>query len=140
MTRPVSLPPAMLRLVRQTAMHEDCGVATLATLCGLTYDEALVACSAVAPRVLEQGMSWRELRLAARRVSVAVRVLRRGQYDPEEATGILNVFRRGEDHFAFLWAGRVADGNGELWLDVEDYVAHYGYRRGSLLVRADAEA
>jgi hypothetical protein len=140
MNAPVSVPPIMLRLVRQTAMHADCAVATLASLCGLTYDEALVVCARVAPTVLDEGMSWRELRAAAKAIGVPTRLLRRGQYDEDEATGILCV-QTGEptDHFVLLWQGRVIDGNATLYLSVDDYCKTHKYTPGTLLVRTDCD-
>lgn len=137
---PVSLPPSMVRLVRQSGIETDCVVASLASLIGLTYTQALVHCAAVNPDVLTYGMTWKDARRAARRAGVRTRVVRR--YDVAEATGLLCVRRKRpngttEEHVALLWAGRICDGNGELWLDADDYFAQYGYTPTSLLVRVD---
>jgi hypothetical protein len=66
-----------------------------------------------------------------------VRLIRRGRYDIEEATGLLNVRNAKEDHAVFLWAGRIMEGNSEGWLEPEDYLRHYKYRAHSLLVRVN---
>lgn len=142
MTVPVSLPPTMVRLVRQSGMEMDCVVASLASLLGLTYNECLIHCATANPHVLASGMTWKDARLAAKRAGVSMRVLRRGRFDISEATGLLCVHRqkhgKREEHSLLLWAGRLCDGNGELWLDAEDYCAAYGYTATSLLVRTDA--
>lgn len=138
---PVSLPPHMVRLVRQNGSEPDCVVASLASLIGLTYNQALIHCAEANPDVLTLGMNWKDTRTAARRAGVQTKVLKSGRFDVNEATGVLCVVRRKngkkEEHAVLLWAGRVCDGNGELWLDVEDYCAAYGYKATSLLVRVE---
>ena len=133
----MSTSPSMIRLVKQNGYHRDCGVACLATLFGVTYDESLVACSHVAPDVLELGMTWAQIRRAAERLGADTKMLPRGRYDIEDATGLLNVKSRAVEHVVFLWAGRVLEGNGELWLDPDDYFRQYKVRPYSLLVRAE---
>lgn len=141
MNIPVSLPPAMVRLVRQSGVEPDCVVASLASLIGLTYNEALIHCSQANPDVLAYGMSWKDAKKAAKKAGARTGVLRYGRFDLSEATGILCVRRikngRKEEHAVFLWAGRICDGNGELWLDPDDYFEQYGYKPTSLLVRID---
>jgi hypothetical protein len=140
---PVSLPPLMVRLVRQSGIETDCVVASLASLCGLTYTQALIHCAEANPDVLTHGMNWKDTRKAAKAAGIETRVIKSGRFDITEATGILCVIRkkndRKEEHAVFLWAGRICDGNGELWLDAADYFQAYGYRPTSLLVRADDE-
>ena len=120
--------------VKQSGQHGDCGPATLASLCGVSYEDALVACAAVAPTVLTEGMSWREMRLG-----VPTKLLRRGQYG-EDSTGIIGLTTRHRlEHVAILWESRVLEGNGEHWLNLDSYCAAYGYRPGSLLIRTDLE-
>lgn len=137
---PVSCPPTMVRLVRQSGVETDCVVAALSSLIGLTYNQTLIHCAAINPDVLTHGMTWKDTRKAARRAGIRTQVLRR--FDAEEATGLLCVRRKKpdgttEEHVALLWAGRVCDGNYELWLDVEDYCAAHGYKATSLLVRVN---
>jgi hypothetical protein len=73
---------------------------------------------------------WNEL-------GVDVKLVQRGRYDIEEATGLLNVQGRHEDHAVLLWAGRIVEGNGEMWLEPESYLRHYKYKAHSLLVRVN---
>lgn len=138
---PVSLPPLMLRLVRQNGQEPDCVVASLASLLGLTYNDALLHCAKANPDVLTLGMNWKDTQKAAKRAGVKTRVQRIRDVDINEATGLLCVVRRRhdrkEEHAVLLWAGRICDGNGELWLDADDYFAAYGYKPTSLLVRVE---
>lgn len=138
---PVSLPPLMMRLVRQSGIESDCVVASLATLLGLTYTQCLVHCAKVNPHVLTHGMNWPDTRKAARLAGIATKIVKSGRFDVSEATGLLAVTRtkheKKEEHVVLLWAGRVCDGNGELWLDASDYCAAYGYKATSLLVRVE---
>ncbi len=138
---PVSLPPHMVRLVRQSGIETDCVVASLASLLGLTYTQALIHCAKVNPHVLTHGMNWTDTAKAAKSAGVPMRVLKSGRFDADEATGLLCVMRtrsgRKEEHAVLLWAGRVCDGNGELWMDLESYCLAYGYKATSLLVRVE---
>jgi hypothetical protein len=128
--------PAMVRFVRQSGHHADCGVATLAMLAGVLYEDALAATLCAQPSVLQLGLTWSELRKAATALGVKTRLLRK--YDLEEATGILNVVKAHDDeHFVLVWEGRIVDGNGELWRDPADYLSHYGYQPRALLTAVD---
>ncbi len=132
--KPVSLPPDMIRFVPQNGLDGDCGVATIATLLGLTRDEAIARCAAEHPDVLEDGITYQHLvRVAAR---MGERVKWAQSYDIDEDTGILWVENRKDAHVVFLWAGRIIDGNGEHWLDPSDFLTHYGWTPGPLLVKA----
>lgn len=138
MSAPVSLPPSMVRLIRQSGHDKDCGAAAIGMLLGLRDQQALALCASVAPRLLEEGMTWGELQTVAERAGVRTKLLRPGQYVEDEATGVWGVApkrKRGVEHFLFLWAGRPIEGNSELWLDADDYLSHYRYKAGCLLVR-----
>jgi ABC-type bacteriocin/lantibiotic exporter with double-glycine peptidase domain len=125
--------PTLVRFVRQSGHHGDCGVSTLAMLAGVMYEDALAAAVRYQPAALNIGLSWDAMRSAARRLGVKTRIAR--SYDITEATGILNVAnRKKEEHWVFLWAGRIVEGNGELWKDPDDYLRHYRYRAKWLLV------
>lgn len=129
----------MVRLVRQTGIETDCVIAAFASLTGLTYTQALVHCATVNPDVLRLGMTWKDTRRAARRAGIKTRVLRR--FDMGDATGLLCVRRTKngqlEEHVVLLWEGRLCDGNGELWLEPDQYFSAYGYKPTSLLVRVE---
>jgi hypothetical protein len=129
------LPPAYIKLQRQNGQNPDCAVASMGMLFGVNYEEALAACLGANPDVLEEGMTWAQMREAADLLGGSVKLLPRGRYDIEEATGLLNVKNGVEDHAVLLWAGRIVEGNGELWLEPDDYLAHYKYQPYSLLVR-----
>ncbi len=127
----------MVRFQPQNGVDSDCAVATLGTLFGLTRDEALIVCGAAAPNVLVDGMSDEEVNEALRLMGVSFKRLLPGEFDLHEATGVIAVGNRQLEHFAFLWAGRVIEGNGEHWLDPDDYLAHYHYKALHLIVRVD---
>jgi hypothetical protein len=130
------LPPAYIKFMRQNTVNSDCVVSALAMLSGVTYEVALAACVIVKPDVLEQGMGrWENVKRAASILAQTTRVVPRGRYDLDEDTGLLHVKSRKEDHVVLLWAGRIIEGNGELWLDPDDYLRHYNYQPYSLLVR-----
>lgn len=129
------LPPSYIKAVRQNGFNRDCTVATIATYACVNYEEALAAAVIVQPEVLESGMTWVEIRRACDVLGLQCALQRRGYYDIEEDTGILNVKKRNDDHVVFLWAGRILEGNSEQWLDPEEYLRHYGYKPFSLLVR-----
>jgi hypothetical protein len=131
--------PTLVRFVRQSGHHGDCAVSTLAMLAGVMYEDALLAAAKVNPHVLAQGMTWPQIRAAARRLGLKTRTVH--TYD-DDATGILWVepvalgANRGDltEHVVFLWEGRVIEGNGELWNDLDTYLRHYGWEAKALLV------
>lgn len=129
------LPPSYIKAVRQNGFNRDCTIATIATYACVNYEEALAACVTVNAQALDIGLTWAEIRRACDLLGLQCVLKRRGYYDIDEDTGILNVKRRQEDHVVFLWAGRVLEGNSEQWLDPEEYLTHYHYKPYSLLVR-----
>ena len=129
------LPPSYIKAVRQNGLNRDCTIATIATLAGVNYEEALAAAVQVKPDILEIGMTWSEIRKTCDALGLDCKLKRRGAYDIEEDTGILNVTKANEDHVVFLWASRIIEGNFEMWEDPHDYLRFYKYRPASLLVR-----
>jgi ABC-type bacteriocin/lantibiotic exporter with double-glycine peptidase domain len=130
--------PVLVRFVRQTGFHGDCGVSTLAMLAGVLYEDALAVAARIQPAVLQMGLTWDEMQAASKRLGLKTRLLR--AYDIEEVTGVLNVTHRRKkdnDHYVFLWEGRIVDGNGEMWREPSDYLKHYNYRARWLLVAED---
>jgi hypothetical protein len=133
---PDALPPDMVVFVPQNGDDHDCAVSVVAMLFGLKRDEALLLCGLAAPRVLERGMFDADIDRAIRAIGVKGRWLRPADVDFHDATGLLIMEHQKGGHAALLWAGRIIDGNGELWLDPDDYLAHYKYKPSALLVRA----
>lgn len=132
--------PHIVKFIRQSGDHGDCGVNTLAMLTGVLYEDALAAVLAYEPAVLQIGVRWTELRKAAKRLGVKTQLLR--SYDLEESTGILGLKAektKGEDHYTFLWEGRIIDGNGEMWKEPADYFRQYKFRPTWLLVAVNEE-
>jgi hypothetical protein len=135
--------PTLVRFVRQSGHHGDCSVSTLAMLAGVMYEDALLAAAKVNPQVLYTGMTWHQIRATARRLGLKTRTIHK--YD-DEATGILHVSRVAlgidgqlSEHVVFLWEGRVIDGNGELWNDLDAYLRHYGWEAKALLTLRDED-
>lgn len=149
MSKPLAAPPDVIRWVSRSGDHSDCAVAAIATACGVTYEVALQACMQVAPAVLQSGMRWGEIRSAARCLGYAVKTLpfERIRLDDFETTGILEVesIQKGAQefrHVVYLWGGRIVEpkfDRQELWEDPEQFLNHYGYRVGRLLMLSPKE-
>lgn len=133
----------MVKFVRQSGNHGDCGVVTLAMLAGVSYEDALAAVVIEQPAALQTGLSWAELRRAATTLGLKTRLRRK--YDLDRDSGILNVapWRKRDvhkdEHFVFLWRGRIVEGNGELWPIPEAYLKQYHYKARMLLVTDEEE-
>lgn len=127
----------MIRFVPQNGQDKDCVVATLGTLFGLTRDEALLACGRACPSVLEEGMSDVEIDAALLYIGAKFKRLPAGSFDLHDATGVLAVGKKEMQHAVLLWEGRIVEGNGEHWLDPDDYLQHYKYKPLHLIVRLD---
>lgn len=92
--------------------------------------------------MLTEGMFLTEVPKAARALGYRVRRLRAGRYDLEEATGILHVYQRHRpipetSHVVYVWEGRVIEPKSDrrqMWRHAEQFLKHYGYRAGALLV------
>lgn len=67
----------------------DCGVACLAMLLGVSYENALVAVAQVEPDVCAKGMWLKHLKAAA--ALLGYRLSMRRRFDLEADTGILNL-------------------------------------------------
>lgn len=111
----------------------DCGVATLAMICGVSYEDALVAVAAEEPAVLTRGVHYKHLERAALRLGFRFR--RRRRYDLDTDTGILNLSstRLVADHLVVLKEGLIIETDGSLY-DADVYFAHLKARPGILLV------
>jgi hypothetical protein len=137
------LGPAVLCHVRQNGHDNDCMVASLATVFDKSYEEVLLAAGRLYPDVLQKGMTWEQAKRTVKRLGLKTKLLRAGRFDPDETTGVLYVARRrtktapAYHHVVVLWEGRVLEGNGELWRDLDSYCKANNLKPMSVLVRAD---
>ena len=111
----------------------DCGVACLAMICGVSYENALVAVAKERPNVCIEGIWLRELRAAAASLCFALTTRRR--FDLETDTGILNLSSKKwkVEHLVILREGLVIETDGTLW-DAELYLKQHRAKLGSLYV------
>lgn len=138
----VAAPPDVLRWTARSGDHGDCVVAALELACGVSYEEALQAALAVSPDILQVGMWIKDIPKAAQRLGHRVRAIRAGRFEIDEETGILHVYQghrplRETSHVVYLWDGRVIEpkfDRRQLWRHPEQFLKHYGYRAGALLV------
>lgn len=135
----LAAPPDVLRWSPRSEGHGDCAVAAIELACGVTYEIALAASIATCPQVLQIGLNWREMRRAVKLLGFACALQRKFALD--EDTGILNVYQAAHkdrsNHVVYLWEGRIVepmDTRRQLWLDADQFLHHYKYRAGSLLV------
>lgn len=113
-----------------TKRHEgDCGVAALACLLRLPYEEVLVAAVQVVPLVLTRGLDTDEFIKIAAKFGVVLDEKTGEDIDYRTATGILGAKLRhnqaGDEHAAVLSCGLVYDPeDGKVW-KVKDYLKAY---------------
>lgn len=103
----------------------DCGVAALAMISRIPYQQVYQAASKVEPDVLEKGLHRTELVETARALGFRTKVLRK--FDPEEHEGVISLVRaenhrKNGGHYVVLWNGAVVDpSNGLVW-PYEEYL------------------
>lgn len=122
----------ILRVVLQRHAM-DCGVACLAMICGVSYENALVAVAQDTPNVCVSGMWTKQIKAAAKRLGFKLREKRRP--DLEQDTGILNLSCGSwpGDHVVVLREGLLIETDGTLW-EPDVFLRHYKAKLGSLLV------
>jgi hypothetical protein len=104
----------------------------------VSYEQALSASLNIRADVLTQGLSWQQIRKAAKLMGFSSKLLK--VYDLDEDTGILDVKQphvKDSDHAVYLWEGRIIEpkhDRQQLWLHANDFLSHYHYKAGSLLV------
>ena len=121
----------ILRVVLQR--HEmDCGVACLAMICGVSYENALVAVAQVVPNVCAVGIWSTQMQVAAKHLGFTLKTRRR--VDLEADTGILTLSSKKwpSDHVVVLREGLVIETDGTLW-EPDVFIRHYGAKVGTLL-------
>jgi len=125
--------------VAQKGDYSDCTVACVATVAGVSYEKALVACGGFSAKVLEEGLTLSHMRKALATLGCPSKLVRKGAYNPDTASGILHVYKgtsanqTKESHVVVLWGGRVLDGSGKFWLTATAYARESHYKMGSLV-------
>jgi ABC-type bacteriocin/lantibiotic exporter with double-glycine peptidase domain len=124
---------APVLMVVQQRFPMDCGVACLAMICGVSYENALVAVAQDTPNVCISGMWTKQFQAAAKRLGYRLRQKRRP--DLEQDTGILGLSCKTwpGDHVVVLREGLIIETDGTLW-EPDVFLRHYKARPGSLLV------
>jgi len=115
----------IVRFVGQREQHlGDCTIAAFAMCLGVTYSEALVAIAAIAPRVLQDGATWGQLKRAATPFGVTFVVKKRFDLDDlEEGGGMLGVeFSDGTQHAVYFKRGLIFDGRSQAVWDADVYL------------------
>lgn len=109
MTKP-NLPQATYR-VHSKKGDSDCGIAAMAIILRRDPEEVLIAAAKIAPTVWTKGLFCTEMVRVARRLKVKARWLTSGQFDPEDATGVLWVSYHDstKEHCVALIDGKVID-------------------------------
>lgn len=124
----------VIRVVLQRH-RADCGVAVLAMLLGVSYEESLVVVSHEVPEVLSGGVYERHLKAAAKRLGVILRGKR--AYDMDEEFGILALSSPlwSTDHVVILKDGLIFETDGTVW-EADVFLRHHQAKPGVLLVMA----
>lgn len=112
----------------------DCGVACLAMLLGLPYEDVYVAACKVDRRFARLGLAMHEMQSIAK--LCGVRLARRRLYDIEADTGILSVRAAKYWHFVVLFRGVVVDPDAGRIFDADEYRAIHDARFCTLLMAA----
>lgn len=120
----------IIRVVTQRHGN-DCSVACLAMLLGVSYENALVAIAQDEPDVCMNGVWARHLYRAAKRLGY--RLTRKRVVDLETDTGLLRVFNKKLSHLVVLKQGLIFDTDACVY-DADVYVSTYKVRFGSLYV------
>lgn len=137
------MPPDMIRHVRQEGTHGDCGIATLATYLGVTYEEVLIEAAKVRRNVLKVGLHWKDMIKVAERFQTTLVVAKFDADDLDDITGVIGLKRMNPDssatqltqeHVVYLWLGRIIDGDGDHWADPEDYFKTTNFEMTGVLV------
>ena len=137
----MALPFVTLVIQRQ---HGDCGLAALAMLLGLSYEDVLAAAvTRRRPKPHVGGMYTREVTFLARRLGTPLAFTR--TWDLETDCGLLTVEKTKitaadtfTQHLVLLKFGLVFDTDGTVW-EPETYFAQHDFRPVSLLVEKGTE-
>lgn len=128
---------ALFRIINMRGKN-DCGVATLATLLGRTYEEILISAGRISPNVLKKGLYGSDLVKIAAEFNISL-VRRVQKIDLDEHSGILGLrYPTKREHFVFLTNGLVFDPQDEnvVW-DAYLYVKKFKVKVLDLLEEAE---
>jgi len=122
----------IIRVIMQR-YQMDCGVACLAMLCGVSYENALVAFAQQCPDICVTGCWTAHLKMAAKALGFTLKARRR--FDLESDTGILNLTGAAfkGDHLVVLWEGRIIDTDAGLYMQ-DVYFSVFAYHPTLLFV------
>lgn len=114
----------------------DCGVACLAMILRLAYEDVYVAVCQVDRKASRHGLAIHEIQSVAKLCGVNLE--RRRVYDLESDEGILSVRARPDFwHFVVLCNGAIVDPDaGRIFFDADDYLTEHSARACTLLVAA----
>jgi ABC-type bacteriocin/lantibiotic exporter with double-glycine peptidase domain len=128
-----------LKLVKQRRKM-DCGVATLATLTGNTYEDTNDAFVEATGKTASKGYYQADVIKAAARLGMVLVRKRKGTFDLSDTVGILGVGETNSwDHFVVLHNGTVYDAEDAAIYDVDEYLAIHGIQPWSVLIQHDPE-
>jgi len=129
-----------VKIVPQRRSH-DCGVAALASFLGVPYEDAFVAAVAVSTRFCRKdGLTIKELLIVAKAFGRPLKRVDCRRVDIMDDIGVLGVNWNSRKqhggaigHWVVLRAGTIADPEGPICDDAEDYLSTRGGRVGTLL-------
>ena len=126
----------LVRVVLQRRT-DDCGVATLAMLLNVTYDDVWTDLMKIRSDVPTDGISEQLMRRLASMAGYDLQSVPPGGYPVGWCHGIIGIdFPHGDGHWAFTSYGYLYDTDGYVWV-VEDYLAYHQVQLGPLLTLAD---
>ena len=122
----------VMQLVAQRE-ENDCSIAALASIAGVTYEDALRAVAKVDPVHMGRTGLWvRQIEQAATDLGCPLR--RRKRYDIQHDVGLLRVQLPNRDvHVVWLANGLIVNWDLSVWR-AEDYLQRLGAKPGVLLV------
>jgi hypothetical protein len=114
----------------QRKRHEgDCGVAALADLLQIPYEEVLVGAAQIVPMVLTRGLDNDEIIKVAKKFGMTLEERDYKDIDFKRSVGILGAKlasnTQGDEHAVVLARGVVYDSETEAVWAVRDYLEHY---------------
>lgn len=113
----------------------DCGVACLAMVTRMPYEDVYVATCQVDRRAARRGLAVHQVQAIAKLCGLPL--VRRRSYDLEADEGILSVRSETNWHFVVLCNGAIVDPDaGRIFFDADDYLTENKARACTLLVTA----